>query len=232
MKTLEAYKKALLDIKTLAGEEATDELTAKINGVVDGIDGHVKALNGEAKEHRVAKQEAVTKLTSLADVLGLDEGFSADDVKSKVDAIETKATENLTDADKRILKLENNFTALQKEKDDATALATKLKGENDNKTINGLVAKSLEHHNIINVHRELLTEKLSKGLVIDSDGEITNAEGIEAKELVKQFAEDPNNKGLIATKQRGGNGGTPKDGGSVTEGTVRSDLNEFVASMK
>lgn len=230
MKTLKAYKDAMAKIKALA--EGNDELAEAVETITTGVDSHVKALNAESKGHREGKQALEGKLLSIGETLELDEDFTAEDITTKFDALKSNTNQTKTEADARLKKLEKTLGELTKERDDANAKALQLKQENESKTIRDSVLKELGSHNVLDVHRDLLAERFAQKLTLDADGDIITADGDTATDLVKQFVEDPSNKGLIGTKQKGGGGGTPNEGGDVTTTDYRGNLDAVVASMK
>jgi hypothetical protein len=230
MKTLKVYKDAMAKIKSLA--ENNDELAEALAVVETGVDSHVKALNAESKGHREGKRALETTLLNIGENLELDDDFTADDITTKFNALKSNTNQTKSESDARLKKLEKTLGDLTKERDDANANALKLKQDNDLKTIKGAVNKELGSHNILEVHRELLADRFASKLTIDADGDIITSDGDTATDLVKSFADDPNNKGLIGTSQKAGGGGTPNEGGSVTESSYRGNLDAVVASMK
>lgn len=230
MKTLKAYKDAMAKIKALA--EGNDELAEAVEAITNGVDSHVKALNAESKGHREAKADLQGKLLAVGESLELGEDFSPDDVLSKFDALKSDTSKNLGESEGRLKKLEKTLAELTRERDEANQKAQQLKQDNDLKTIRNAITKELGTHNVLEVHRDLLADRFASKLTIDADGDIITADGDTATDLVKSFVEDPNNKGLIGTKQKGGGGGTPNEGGNVTETSYRGNLDAVVASMK
>lgn len=230
MKTLKAYKEAMAKIKSLA--EDNEELAEALGVVETGVDAHVKALNAESKGHREGKADLHSRLEAIGTSLDLEDGYTAEDVTNFVDSLKAGANQNKSDSDARLSKLEKTIKTLTDERDTAQANAKKLKADNDAKTIKSAVTKELGKHNILEVHRDLLADRFAQKLTLDADGDVITSDGDTAGDLVKAFAEDPNNKGLIGTSQKGGGGGTPNEGGNVTENSYRGNLDAVVAGMK
>lgn len=217
-------------IKSLA--EDNDELAEALGIVETGVDAHVKSLNAEAKGYREGKAELNARLDAIGTSLDLDADFSAEDVTSVVESLKAGVNKSQTESEGRLKKLEKTLGELTKERDEARENAQKLKADNDAKTIKSAIAKELGAHNVLEVHRELLADRFAQKLTLDADGDIITADGDTASDLVKAFAEDPNNKGLIGTSQKGGGGGTPNEGGNVTTNSYRGNLDAVVSSMK
>ena len=195
--------------------------------VISNIESYVGELNDESKTHRVAKDGLSTILGDLGEKLGFDVK-SADAVMEHISGIKSSGDSTNADMVTRMTKLENLLKGEVTLRETAQATATKATQAKDQQTILSKVSSLLESHNVMNIHRDLISEKLGKGLSLDSDGDITNSDGSLVKDIVATYVEANKDSGIISNKQAGGSGTPPPHGNpNTTPTTVRGNIEAF-----
>ena len=233
MKTKKAFAEAMKVIKNIATIESIDDLKGlAIDDVVSNIDAYLNDLKSEAQTHREAKEKAEGVLSELGTSLSLDIE-SADSVLNHIKNIQSTGEQGQNDLAQRLAKIENQLNNETTLREQAEAKAKQIETEKNAQTIMGKVSSLLEDKKVLPIHRELIAEKLSRGLVLDSDGDITNSDGVLVSDIVNNYVTENKDSGIIANTQSGGSGATPPNGGSTTQVTsVRGNLEAFADKFK
>lgn len=227
MKTQKAYATAMKTLGNLDSIESVDDLKTAMVDIIANIEAHTGALNGEAKNHREAKTNAESVLGDIASNLGI-EIESAESVLDHVNTIKTSGDQSNTDLVTRLAKLEKSLGNEVTLRETAEATATKVTNERNQQTITSKVSSLLESANVMSIHRDLLSEKLSRDLKLDSDGDITNTDGTMVSDVVNSYVEANKDSGIIQNKQNGGGGTPPPNGNPSTAPTsVRGNIEAF-----
>lgn len=232
MKTQKAYAQAMKVLGNIESMDSIDEIKTAIGDVISNIEAHTTALNTESKTHREAKKAVENTLSGIASGLNI-EIESPDSVLDLVANLKKSGDDQTNDLTTRLSKLENQLKGEIDLRTQAETKAQQIEAEKTQQTIQNKVSSLLESHNVLSIHRDLLSEKLSRDLKLDSDGDITNGEGLLVSDIVSNYVETNKDSGIIGNPQKPGGGSNPPNGGPTTAPTtVRGNIEAFAQKFQ
>tara|TARA_R100000951_G_scaffold94307_1_gene83014 strand:- start:5471 stop:6172 length:702 start_codon:yes stop_codon:yes gene_type:complete len=232
MKTQKAYATAMKTLGNLDSIESVDELKTAMGDIIANIEAHTGALNSEAKTHRESKSVFEKTLNDIGSDLGI-EIESSSSVTDYVQTLKSSGDQTNTDLVTRLSKLEKQLGSEISLRESAEATALKVTNEKNQQTITNKVNGLLESAKVMPIHRDLLSEKLSRDLKLDSDGDITDGNGTMVADIVGEYIEANRDSGIIQNTQKSGGGNTPPSGsGGEAPTSVRANIEAFASKYQ
>jgi len=232
-KTQKQFAEAMKIIKNLTeSDDLGDDIKTSLSEAIPHIDAHIGALNSESKDHRELAQTNKSVLDTIASGLNI-EIESGDSVLDFVKGLQTEGEGQNNDLIARMSKIENQLKSERDARAEAEKRANDITAKANQQKIQTTITGLLEGHNVMKIHRDLIAEKLSQGLTIDSDGDIVDNDGNVASSIVDSYVAENKDSGIIQNTQRSGAGTNP--GGATPQPkptSLRASLQQHVEANK